>query len=419
MIRSRLIVMGALSFSLWTLFTLGQSLLEKSFLRPLPLAILNPHLTQEDLQAAQRAGFARQDTPSPGSGLVALGRGRYLALTDRGPNGKCPGGASFPVPRFTPSIVFLQEEGGSLKVEKSLPLKDVQGRPISGLPNQKERDDVPHGDAACKTLLPYDPGGIDPEDIALLPDGRFLLVEEYSPSLLVVDRDGKVLVRYVPEGLRLEGAPYPVQEILPRVLLERRKNRGFENLALSKDGKSAWAVLQSPLGSTKDDGLSNSLVARAVRFDLSDPLKARVTGMYLVPFSDPASYPKKNKPKDMKYSAAQWLRGEEILLLERADGGVKVFLVDFSRATNLLGRPDANSLDLDRAGVDYRSLGIVPAERRPVLDLNTQVLGITDKMEGLALLSSRELVLINDNDFGINNEGPSGLFHFELSEELR
>ncbi|MFX9212956.1 hypothetical protein ABTN57_19255, partial [Acinetobacter baumannii] len=84
---------------------------------------------------------------------------------------------------------------------------------------------------------------------------------------------------------------------------------------------TAWVVLQSPIGSTKDSAYGDSLVARAVRLDVSNPLEVRVTGLYLVPFSDPKEYPKPNKPKDMKYSAAARVSGEKILLLERASGG--------------------------------------------------------------------------------------------------
>ncbi|MFX9231863.1 hypothetical protein ABTN86_19420, partial [Acinetobacter baumannii] len=92
---------------------------------------------------------------------------------------------------------------------------------------------------------------------------------------------------------------------------------------------------------------------RAVRLDVSNPLEVRVTGLYLVPFSDPKEYPKPNKPKDMKYSAAARVSGEKILLLERASGGARIFLVDFSQATNLLDHPLGDTPELDKAGTDY------------------------------------------------------------------
>lgn len=400
----------------------GPSVLRAFALPPTPIGVLNPHLAPQEVEEASRRGWATLDQPALGSGLAYLGGGRFLGLTDRGPNGDCPGGKFFPLPRFAPTLLpfRLEEATGRIRLEAPIPLRTPGGAPITGLPN-REGEDVPYRDSRCQETLPLDPSGVDTEDVAVLPGGRgFLLVEENSPSLLYADARGHVLMRYTPEGVRL-AARYPVRDILPRVLALRRNNRGLENLALSGDGRTAWALLQSAIGSTRDPAYDGSLVARAVRLDVSDPLRARVTGMYLVPFSDPRDYPRPNRPRDMMYSAAAWMEGERLLLLERAQGGARVYLVDFAGATNLLGHPRGMDPELDKAGVDYAALGVRLPTRRLLLETWRFPAFDTDKLEGLALLEDGQtLVLANDNDFAITGkEGPSRLWLVRLPEALR
>ncbi|GAA6755737.1 esterase-like activity of phytase family protein [Thermus thalpophilus] len=388
-------------------------------LPPTPIQTLNPHLSPEEVEAASRKGWPVTDRPAIGSGLFYLGGGRFLGVTDRGPNGDCPGGKSFPLPRYSPTLVFFCLEGQEIRLERGSPLRNPKGGPITGLPNLPG-EDVPFVDRHCQVRLPLDPDGVDVEDVALTPSGGFWMVEENSPSLLYADSSGRVVVRYTPRGVR-PAASYPVRDILPAILRQRRANRGLENLALSEDGATAWLILQSPIGPTADPAFDQSLVARAVRLDVSDPLRAKVTGLYLIPFSDPKEYPKPNRPRDMKYSAAAFVKDQTILLLERAEGGARVFLVDFTQATNLLERPDGESPELDRAGIDYAALGIRLPERRLLLE--TWRLGgfDTDKLEGIALLEDGQtLALVNDNDFAITgNEGPSRLWLVRLGTKLR
>lgn len=394
-------------------------------LPPMDLKMLNPHLFEEDIREAQARGWAKVDQPGIGSGLFYLGNGRFLGLTDRGPNGDCPKGKDglyFPLPRFAPAVVVfrLEEAGKRLRLEASLPLKAPNGSFLSGLPSREDQKPA-YVDASCNTPLQRDAGGVDPEDVASLPGGQgYLVVEENAPALLYVDPQGTVRMGYVPKGVQIP-APYPVKAILPEVLALRRENRGLENLALSGDGKTAWVVLQSPIGSTKDPAYAESLVARAVRLDVSDPMNGRVTGLYLVPFSSPAEYPKANQPKDMKFSAAAWVGGERILLLERAEGRARIFLVDFAQATNLLDHPMGQSPDLDKAGVDYGTLGIRLPVKKLLLETWKFTEFDTDKLEGLTLLEDRRtLAITNDNDFAIGGkEGPVRVWLVRLPEALR
>jgi len=71
-------------------------------LPPTSIRVLNPHLSQAEVEASLRNGWPTADRPALGSGLAYLGNGLFVGSTDRGPNGDCPGGKFFPLSRFAP-----------------------------------------------------------------------------------------------------------------------------------------------------------------------------------------------------------------------------------------------------------------------------------------------------------------------------
>lgn len=340
-------------------------------------------------------------------------------MTDRGPNddGKAKGEKIFPVPAFTPAIVRARLANEEIEVLEVITLKDGSENPITGLPNGK--GDELALDVSGK-VLPFHPSGMDAEAMQLLPDGRFLVGEEYAPSVAVIDRDGRVLVRYVPEGVELPGAGYPVTPILPAVFKQRRANRGIENLAVSPDGKTAWVILQSPLGDPKDKRYANTRMVRAVRVDIGDPLAAKVTGMFLLEQSPVSEYPRSSKQSDLKYSDAVCLDENRLLLLERAEKQFRLIRADMSKATNLLGTTHASSLEAEEKGPE--KLGLRMAEADRVMDSGALIFSIdTDKMEGLAVLGPHRVAIANDNEFGIGDnasEYPSRVWVIRLHKAM-
>ena len=151
--------------------------------------------------------------------------------------------------------------------------------------------------------------------------------------------------RYIPSDKTLENSTIPVFSILPASLSTRRKNRGLEAIACNqksypngkqkkgkKDGYKCWGFLQSP-------PVQSSYLHRVVELDFSEGVdKATVTAEYVWEGSTtklnsfdldvsasgphPLSSPK-NKPKDLKISAAFWVKDAEMVVLERAKGQVR------------------------------------------------------------------------------------------------
>jgi len=376
------------------------------------LSYLQIGYTQEQIDHAVANGLAFADRPSLGSGLERLAGNHFLSVCDRGPNFTVPAGRVFPLPTFTPTIFQFKTVANRIEVEWALPIvANDAGDPVTGIPNSGTEDSVPLANGAG-TLLPYNPNGMDIEDIHTLPGGGYILVEEYSPSVVIVDDNGKVTRRYTPQGKKLPGASYPVVDTLPAILAERRANRGLESIAISPDGTTAYTVMQSPLGSTAvGKPTRDSRVVRIIRMDITDPLNLQVTGQFLVKMSPFTNYPVGNTPRALKISAMTWVNENKLLLLERSDellngvniGGAKLVLVDISSATNIHGTTLAAGLVPEGATTDLAALNVTVATSTVVFS-NEQTPEITDfKLEGLAILNANQVAISNDNDFGIGD----------------
>jgi hypothetical protein len=121
--------------------------------------------------------------------------------------------------------------------------------------------------------------------------GEFWIAEEYGPSLLKLDRTGKVVKRYIPEGLKLEGDNYPVEPILPAIYAKRKINRGFEGLALSGDQRTLYIALQSPLLNPNKKIGEASRNTRILVFDIPSE-KVIAEYVYRFEVSNPAGVPR-------------------------------------------------------------------------------------------------------------------------------
>ncbi len=393
-------------------------------------SLLDFGYSQAELDEAQANGLIFTDLPAIGSGIQRLRGNHYLSVTDRGPNADRPDGNKvFPLPQFTPTIVLFRARHDEIVPEAVLPIVNDLGEGVTGIPNSASADSIPFLTLTSTNPLPFNPDGMDIEDVHTLPCGRFILVEEYAPSIVVVGADGHVLRRNIPAGKTLPGAHYTVSDTLPVVLGQRRKNRGLESLAVSEDGCTAYTMTQSPMGSTSATSpYLNSSLIRIFRLDVSDPLNLRITGEFLFQMLPVSDFPVGNVPKDLKISAAAVVSDSKLLIIEGSDtpgaGGHKVVQVDLTTATDVLSLPDASTIPLvyENAATDFSAIGITLASTSVVADLVNDLPEITErKLEGLTILNRNEIVISSDNDFGIGDVSgaTTKVYTIRLSAPLR
>jgi hypothetical protein len=339
----------------------------------------------------------------------------YWMITDRGPNGQVKvdgkNRRTFPVPGFDPAILRVKVQGPTLAVQQAFPLTGSDGKAVTGLSDLTGHDETPY-ELTATTTLPFNPSGLDTEGLVRLPNGEFWVSEEYSPSLLRVSPTGQVLARYVPEGLTLPGADYPVNATLPAVLAKRQINRGFESLALDPDGHTLYTALQSPLALPDDKAGGKS---RSVRLLAVDTATGKAGAEYVYRFDDVDGFDPAadGDESEMKISALAWFGPGQLLVDERTDDVTKLYLARLTGATNILGGPfddPAGETPLEQA--DLADSSVTPLAKSLLLDLTASVPGAPKKVEGLAVRDPRTVVVTNDNDFGMRDGadgfGPDG-----------
>ena len=350
-------------------------------------------------------------------------------LTDRGPSRKIETARGkqrvFLNPSFVPTVLVFEISGCSLDESRSelkklkvnlqsqFSLQSPSGKVITGRPNGLEGDDSisnPSGEG----LLAPDVNGIDPEGCILLSDGSFWLSEEYRPSLLCCESDGTVIKRFIPAGLKLPVSDIKVIENLPAHYANHRPNRGLESLAVSSNESTIWALMQSPFDVQAAERSGN---VRLLGFDVE---KEKPMHEYIYRLGDPAApdfVTGGEVPDDGKLCAMASIGPKKLLVLEQSDDGdAKMYRCELDEATNVLG----NDEDLD--GVrNLSQVGVAPVKKILVADLASllpsfasditagqwqpevgeQVAGL--KLEGLAVLDSKHVIVVNDNDFNVDS----------------
>jgi hypothetical protein len=334
-------------------------------------------------------------TFGPGSGLTRRAGdppGIVWGVGDRGPNLKIKtavkdyglehlaplkdreGAKILPLPDFQPCLAELRVGRRRVHLERLLPLSGPDG-PLSGRApaGSAEAAMEPTFDLAGH-VLPADPAGVDTEGVAALPDGSFWVCEEYGPSLMKVDAEGMVRRRWTPVGHTLAGA----EAVLPEEAKRRRLNRGFEGLTVSGDGALIYAVFQSAFEKAPHD--------HTAIWKLDAETGERL-GTYDYPFDAPESFTADAadgpvESKDLKVCDLAWVGPDRILVLERISKSARIYAVDVAAS-----------------GVLAKTL-VFTTDDHPE---------VAADLEGVTLLSDRELLLVTDNDFG--TEGAETRFY--------
>jgi hypothetical protein len=349
----------------------------------------------------------------------------FWLVTDRGPNlevdvevaGDTEERRTFPVPDFTPLILQVRAGDGALTVLDAIPVVNSRGEPVTGLSNLQHADETPF-DSTGEERLDFNQGGLDVEGLVRTADGEFWLAEEYRPSLVHVDASGTVLERYVPEGVALPEAGYPVAATLPAIYHQRASNRGFEGLALSEDERTLYAVLQSPLAHPNDDVGEESRAGRILAIDVAS---GQPVSEHVYHFEDADDFdctPDENRcdPDDMKLSGIVWIDEGTLLVLERTDQDARLFRVDLSGASNILGSA-WDDLDTSPSLEEFDhpvEAGVTPLPKTLLVALDA-LPQMPDKIEGVAVVDKETVAVVDDNDFNVSgDEVPSQLLLIQV-----
>ncbi|MEA5568200.1 phytase [Anabaena sp. UHCC 0399] len=365
-------------------------------------------------------------------GIAANGNLQFVAHTDRGPNGEPIGGnRPFVLPDFQPEVVSfeLNRATGEITITQRTGLFRPDGvTPLTGLANlQAGASGTAYTDENPVDLnnqpLPNDPLGADLEGIVVAPNGDLWMVDEYRPAIYHFDSNSKLRDRFIPVGDATDssqnGGNFFGTPVFPAVYAQRRNNRGFEAVAL--EGNKLYAFIQSAIDNPdvgNDANSRSSLNLRILEFDI---ISKQVTGEYLYRLDDISG---SGNARTDKIGDAVSLGNGKFAVVERDDledntSNKLIFQIDLAGATNINNSTNFGTLPPDKTieqltVAELAAVNIVPVTK--TLIANAAELGYTgvSKLEGLALVDSKTLAIVNDNDFSIvgtqaNPDGTIGI----------
>ncbi|WP_182911884.1 esterase-like activity of phytase family protein [Sphingomonas cavernae] len=360
-----------------------------------------------------------------GSGLAIRAggpAGHIWAVGDRGPNlkievavkryglralnklAKLKGAKIMPRVDIGPALAELRVSDGAVEILRTIRLVSDDDVPVSGLPMPSSNDLLaePVFDLAGRPL-PADPNGLDSEGIVAMRDGSFWVADEFAPSLVRVDAQGSIRRRLVPANCSVNGMS-AAENVLPAIASRRQLNRGFEGLTLSRDEKWLFLAFQSPLAHPDEAAHKR---ARHVRLWQLDAASGAVAAQYLYPLDPPETFRRDRARggfarEDIKVSEIVWIDDHALLVLERGSETTKIYRCDFSSA---LALPPEHLEIETRPTVEQLSAGPdqfpLPVLAKTLLLSSDDMPELVADMEGMAIVSPTELLLVNDNDFGV------------------
>lgn len=325
--------------------------------------------------------------------------GEFYAMTDRGPNADATGGKYFPIPNYTPRIGhFKLNNDGTIEKLNEILFKTPAGVPISGRPNPAGYGST--GETAYDlsgAVLTNDEYGLDPEGLVAMKDGSFWVSDEYGPHIVHYSNTGVQLERISPVGINTGSRK------LPAVFAKRWANRGMEGLTITPDQKTLVGIMQSRLYNPSNAGAINKKLTRIVTFDIA-------TG-------NTKQYLYKQEIDNNSNSEITALSATQFLIVERdgnfsADGAVMkhIYKIDISNATDVSGSDfnaengylvNGKALEAN-TWEELATAKIQPVSKTLAVDV-FKYLGAYphDKLEGMWLIDSNTIGIINDDDFGV------------------
>jgi Esterase-like activity of phytase len=362
--------------------------------------------------------------------------GEFWGVGDRGPNIKpaaamarygltalaehaaTDGAKVMPLPSAGPALARFRIAGSRVELMEAAPLRTPAGTAISGLPLPLPEQESEPALALDGAALGCNADGADTEGIALRPDGKLWIAEEYGPSLLLARPDGMTEARHVPLGTAryFAGSGIPIVESLPALALSRKLNRGFEALALSPDGSLLYAAFQSPL--SHPDRAAHE-AGDVVRLWALDAQSGTLIAEYAYPLGRPKDFHRdraegKVRPDDIKVSELTMLDDGSLLVLERVTLSTHIYRVrpqpDY--ALDPEWRDPARRPTLEQVGAAG-----VPALVKQLVFSTDDHPEVGGDLEGMILLAPDQLLLASDSDYGTEG-AETGFWRVTFEEPL-
>lgn len=347
----------------------------------------------------------------------------YLGMSDRGPGG----GLIDYAPRiqsFKLDIDPLTGFASNFNLVSTTLFTQKSGGYFTGLNPQLATGD--------KSLLG---ASLDPEGLTVLPNGNYLVADEYGPSVIEFDITGKQVRTFdVPANLvpREPGGTINYVDGRPVITTGRQDNRGYEGITVSPDGTKAYAIMQDPLvneGASDDGRRSRNL--RIVEYDVASgaPTKQYIYQLESLASINPNTpgdtFTATNQGRSIGVSSIMSLPDGRLVVLERDNRGLGVddptgqrqigikaaYVIDLSQATDVSG--------ISLAGTNTLPVGVQAASKTALLDIRAALLakGVTvaEKMEGL-IFGPRladgglSMLIVTDNDFSVTQTGAGEQF---------
>jgi hypothetical protein len=376
------------------------------------------------------SGKALNVAVSPGAGAFRRAgdpEGRIWTVTDRGPTidcsdqrevlgpedrAICPAGRRGKIhllPGFAPSIYAIDVGPDRLaRYVDMIPLKGASGRLLTGLANPFVHASAEEVFAPDGQPLAADASAIEPGGLVRLRDGSFWVAENFGPSLLEVAADGTVRRRLVPTDVAedLRGADYPVVAALPGILARRARGRGFEGLAVTPDEKYLIVAMQNALANPDLDTFRSSAAVRLIKIERATGV---VVAQYLYGLDPPGDFAGEPAPvqraaqaSDVRLIEIACADDHRLLVLERHRRQVRLYRIDLSAAQAL---SDVFAVSAAQPSLEatprafWQTAGMMPVVKTLLAD-SARLKAMAGKINGMAVMSDRDLVLVGNNDFG-------------------
>lgn len=333
----------------------------------------------------------------------------------------------FAFPGHHQKVLRIRVQGDSVE---TLARDSIGGRDsgyATGLPSSRlETEEVAvrmRLDSAVASVAPArriapSPNGYDFEGLARAADGTLYLADEMGPRVVRVDASTRRITREWSPGAGL-----------PLVFARRRDNRGLESLCLTPSGKLA-GLMQSGLNNTASGKRARAKDStRVLRLFTLDPATDAVREyVYLADLKGGA-----RPPGEVKIGAMTCLNDSTFLVIEHGEDKAGYDWIDLQRVTITAQASDVHEPNdatgngrlflgglktLEQVGyipgdsADLAAVGVTPLAKRLIFG---DVIGRTawrhDTPEGLAVVNDSTVALLNDNNYGQEDNDGDGVAH--------